>query len=136
MASIPSLLAILMCDQVIIDAATSKKTLVGLFDHIGASQFPAMQPVGFYARLTDLEGEYTFVIRVVNLTDGEKRVGELRTPPIKQPDRLAFLELALNLPPVPFPQPGQYEFQLYANEDYIGRSVIKVGPPPKLKGGN
>jgi hypothetical protein len=41
-------------------------------------------------------------------------------------DRLAIMELAFNLPPIRFPEAGQYELQLLSNGDYIGRAVIRV----------
>jgi Family of unknown function (DUF6941) len=127
MPPIPSALAILICDQVIIDAETAKKTVVGIFDSIWMQAFPAIQKLGFYARLTDLEGEYKFSLRVVRLTGDETVICGLETKPVSASNRLAIMELALNLPPVPFQCPGQYEFQLYANDEYIGRSLFNVG---------
>src|SRR6266545_2452612 len=115
MPSIPSVLAILTCDQVIVDAVTKKKTLVGIFDRLRSSRFPMQQRIGFYARLTDMEGDYTFTIRVINLTNSEQLIGQMESAQIKATDRLATMEIALNLPPLLFQQPGQYEFQLYAN---------------------
>ena len=134
MPSIPSVLAILTCDQVIVDAVTKKKTLVGIFDRLRSSRFPMQQRIGFYARLTDMEGDYTFTIRVINLTNSEQLIGQMESAQIKATDRLATMEIALNLPPLLFQQPGQYEFQLYANGDFIGRSLVRVEslqPPPR-----
>ena len=134
MPPVPSVLAILTCDQVIVDAASQKKTLVGVFDAVWAARFPAIQGFGFYARLTDLEGKYKFVIRVIQL-DGEKPIGVLESHEISSTDRLGIIEMALNFPPVPFPSPGHYEFQLFANDVYLGRAVFSVDklqlPPSK-----
>ena len=41
-------------------------------------------------------------------------------------DRLAILELALNLPPVPMTGAGRYEFQLFADDIYLGRATLNV----------
>lgn len=132
MPPVPSVLAILTCDQVIVDAASQKKTLVGVFDAIWVARFPAIQGFGFYARLTDLEGKYKFVIRVIQL-DGEKPIGVLESHEISSTDRLGIIEMALNFPPVPFPSPGHYEFQLFANGDFIGRTLLIVKPLSDLQ---
>jgi hypothetical protein len=42
------------------------------------------------------------------------------------PDRLALVDLALNLPPLVLPKFGQYELQLYANDVYLARAVLTV----------
>ncbi|MEK7403640.1 MAG: hypothetical protein AAB225_00895 [Acidobacteriota bacterium] len=120
----PSVLAVLVCDSVIVDSQTGKQSLIGIFDNIHSVQAPFSQRLGFYARMTDAEGEYKFVVRIVYLGDEEETVGGLETGAVVAANRLQVLNLALNLPPVPFPKFGRYEFQLLANDVYIGRTVI------------
>lgn len=126
MGNLPSVLAILLCDWIIIEQGTEKKTLVGMFDALNSEVFPVAQKIGFYARLTDLEGDYRFTIRIVRL-DGEKEelMGGAEAE-YKATGRLDILEIALNLPQVPFPRPGRYEFQLFANDVYMGRATINA----------
>lgn len=76
--------------------------------------------------MTDAEGEYKFTVRIVYLGEEEQIVGGLETEGVTASDRLGVLNLALNLPPVRFPQFGRYEFQLFANNVYIGRAVINA----------
>ena len=128
MATVPTLLAILTCDTIIIDAATRKKSLIGLFDQINAQATPTTQRLGFYARLTDAEGEYTFIVRIVQLGKEEKLIAAVRTDPITCKDRLGFLDIALNTPPIPIPEFGRYELQLFSNDVYIGRALVNVVP--------
>lgn len=127
--TVPSLLSVLICDSVIVDAQSQKKTLVGLFDLIAVSQVPFMQKVGFYAKLTDLEGTYTFGIRLVQLAEEEQLLIEGTAGPYEVMDRLSSIEIALNLPPVPVPEYGRYEFQFFANDVYIGRATMNVVRP-------
>ena len=124
--SIPSLLALLLCEYVIVEARTEKKTIVGVFDDIWSPTEPVIQRVAFFARLTDLQGLYRFNIKVVRITkDGEELVaaGEVATPESFE-DPLKKLDIALNLPPTTFPGFGMYEFQLFANDIYLGRAVL------------
>jgi hypothetical protein len=130
MNNIPSVLAIVLCDRIIIEQGTGKKTLIGIFNNLNAASFPTVQPVGFYASLTDLEGHYRFDIRVVRLAgDGEELMGGAEAE-FTAHDRLAILEMAVNLPPVPFTAPGRYEFQLFADGVYIGRATLNVQMRP------
>ena len=130
MNNIPSVLAILLCDGIIIEQGTGKKTLVGLFNNLNAASFPTVQPVGFYASLTDLDGHYRFDIRVVRLAGETEELMGGAEAEFESHDRLATLEMAVNLPPVPFTGPGRYEFQLFADGIYIGRATLNVQPRP------
>ena len=40
----PSGLAIVVCDQIIEDKATSKKSLIGIFNNIASQTFPCRHP--------------------------------------------------------------------------------------------
>jgi uncharacterized protein DUF6941 len=126
MNNIPSVLAILLCDWIIVEQGTEKKTLVGLFNNLNASAFPTGQRVGFYARLTDLEGDYRFQIRIVRLVEESEEVMGGAEAPFRADDRLAILEMAVNLPFVPLVAPGSYEFQLFSDDVYLGRATLNV----------
>jgi hypothetical protein len=126
MPPVPSVLAILVCDSVITDSPTKKQSAIGIFDNIHSAQVPFSQRLGFYARLTDAEGEYKFTVRIVYVGDEEQIVAGLESETVSVQDRLEVFNLALNLPPVPFPKFGRYEFQLFANNVFIGRAVISA----------
>lgn len=126
-ANIPSLLAIVLCDYVILEQGTGKKTLVGVFDDMWSPSEPVNQRIGFFARMTDLEGKYVFVIKVVRIAAEGEIVVSAGNIQMEQPvtDRLMKLDLALNLPVV-FPNFGMYEFQVFANDIFIGRAVMNL----------
>ena len=64
--STPFPLALLLCDSVIVDERSKKKTLVGVFNRVWAKQFPTTySPLTIYARLTDAQGRYDFRIDYV-----------------------------------------------------------------------
>lgn len=123
MAPVPSVVAILLCDSVINDAYTSKKTLVGLFQNLVAPNFPLNAKIWFFARLTDAQGKYAFRVVFVHL-DEDRRLQEYVTPELEAATRLGFVELALEMGGLLLPKPGTYEFQLFANDVYIGRTVM------------
>ncbi len=129
---IPTVLAMLLCDQVITDAGSQKKTLVGLFDSVFTPQVPFLYVGGFsiFARLSDAEGKYNFRVDVVFLDD-DKPLGSVTTNEVIAPNRLAFVELIMVVAGIGFEKYGKYEFQLYANDVYVGRTTLIVTKPPQ-----
>src|SRR5215831_3749962 len=84
----PSIQAFLVCDQVIEDSITKKKSLIGLFTHLQAVSFPFQhQQMGLYFCLTDAEGIYHFDIDLVYL-NSEQVVCRATLPNIVIGDRL------------------------------------------------
>lgn len=132
--STPFILALLLCDSVIVDETSKKKTLVGIFDRILVRRFPSKHhPITIYARLTDAEGLYDFRIEYVQI-ETDKRLAEGKITGVSIPSRLQKHDLILQPPPVPIPEPGEYEFRLWANDRYIGR-VSFVAVQVTEKGG-
>jgi hypothetical protein len=124
---IPSVLAILLCDTCITDAATSKKTLIGLFDRFLYTELP-ITPPGFtlYAKLTDMDGQYAMRIDLVNLED-EQRLASFTLDLQASQNRLGIYDLLVMFPArLQFDRPGRYEFQLYADEIFVGRTTVTV----------
>ncbi len=119
----------LLCDQVITDAETGKKTLVGVFDSMRppTAPFPA-PPFAIYARLSDAEGKYTFRTDIVYL-DADEKMGNIQVGEADAPDRLKFVDLIMRIPPGMALKYGTYEFQLYANDVFIGRITMRVERP-------
>ena len=124
---IPTVSVFLLCDQVIAETGTNKKSLIGMFDRLFVQQLPALhlQPVWVFAKLTDASGEYTFRVEIVKL-ESDKFIGRMVTPKSMIKDRLKPVDIVLRLPPFPLSELGTYEFQLFANDVWIGRTLLYV----------
>ena len=125
-ASVPTLLAMLLCDSVIQDAATTKKSLIGIFAQANAFGFPTAVNLSVFARLTDAEGKYRFRIDVVNLNENKTILSLPPTNELEAKDQLAFVDLVLQIQGLPIPSPGKYEFQLWGNDVYLGRTTLNA----------
>ncbi len=75
--SIPSVVAMLVCDQIIAEQGTNKKSLIGVFANFYSLQFPvAISRLAIYVKLADASGNYLFKLRLVKLKD-ESLVAEI-----------------------------------------------------------
>ena len=128
----PSIQAFLVCDSVIEDSLTKKKSLIGLFTHLQAMTFPFQHhQLGLYFCLTDAEGTYHFDIDLMHV-DTDQLVCRASLPDIVIGDRLQIADFGINVPALLFPSPGRYEFRLRMNGRVIAQkdfSVIQVTPP-------
>ncbi|HMZ54043.1 MAG TPA: hypothetical protein PLT48_04310 [Nitrospira sp.] len=128
----PSIQAFLVCDSVIEDSLTKKKSLIGLFTHLQAMTFPFQHhQLGLYFCLTDAEGTYHFDIDLMHVNT-DQLVCRASLPDIVIGDRLQIADFGINVPALLFPSPGRYEFRLRVNGRVIAQkdfSVIQVTPP-------
>jgi hypothetical protein len=122
----PSVQAFLVCDQVIEDSLTKKKSLIGLFTHLQTASFPFQhQQMGLYFCLTDAEGLYHFDIDLVYL-NSEQLVCRATLPNIEITDRLQISDFGINIPLLIFPAPGRYEFRLRMEGHLIAQKDFNV----------
>ena len=122
----PSVKAILVCDQIIHEYGTNKKSLIGIFEDIPATQFPVYHArIAVYVNLTDAHGKYKLDLRLVGASTGQM-IGRALTPEVEIDSPLKTCEFALNLQGVVFPQPGLYEFQIFANDQILATKSFNV----------
>jgi hypothetical protein len=122
----PSVQAFLVCDYVIEDSVTKKKSLIGLFTHLQAMSFPFQhQQMGLYFCLTDAEGTYQFDIDLIYL-HREQLICRATLPNIAIADRLQISDFGINIPSLIFPAPGRYEFRLRMEGHLIAQKDFNV----------
>lgn len=120
----PVVKAFLVCDLVIHEQDTNKKSCIGIFHQINSQVFPCRHgQLCIYANIVEAEGEYVFKILLVNLKDGAV-IGSGATPSLRIPDRLQTAELAFKLQNIVFPEPGPYEFRLLANDELLAQKEV------------
>ncbi|MCP9451854.1 MAG: hypothetical protein NNA23_04135 [Nitrospira sp.] len=128
----PTVQAFLVCDHVIEDSLTRKKSLIGLFTHLQSPVFPFQhQHMGLYFCLTDVEGTHQFEIDLVYLNN-EQLVCRAVLPGISIGDRLQISDFGINIPSLIVPSPGRYEFRLKMDGHLIAQkdfNVVQATPP-------
>jgi len=126
---VPVLVAALVCDVAVPDPSTGKKNLIGIFDRVNVGKFPTERQMSLYMKVTDAEGDYDTEVRYLQVSSGKvlaKAEGKLHSE-----NRLASIELIIKFPPLPIPEEGRYEFQVWANSMFLGATFIDALPRPK-----
>ncbi len=130
----PKTNAMLICDYVITERGTNKKSLIGVFENIGATTFPCTHfAMSIYIKLTDAQGIYRFRLELVDLQSAET-IGKSEMPEeVNVPSPLSSHELVFNLRGVRFLHPGTYEFCIYANDKIFGQKKLIVEKADGIK---
>ena len=121
---VPLLVAVLVCDAAHADAATGKKSLLGIFDILSAKQFPIKQRISLYFKVADAEGFYNFEVRFVHSDSGEVLAGA--NGELIAGDRLTSTDMYIAFTPLDLPKEGRYEFQIWANSMFLGSTSIRA----------
>lgn len=134
--SVPTLVSLLLCDQVIDDRITNKKSAIGLFNTIVVGGTPVrMQQISVMATLTEITQRTPLQLRLVR--DADDTVLTAMQGHVDAPNPLAMVDLVFTLQGLQIPTAGQFAFELLAAGDILGRRRFQVvqaqpGGPPRV----
>ena len=114
----------MVCDAAVKDPSSGKKSLIGIFSRINAGKLPTKRWMTVYIKLADAEGFYKMEIRFVETKSGEILGNAQGDVHIRE--RLLASDFFLDFPPLPIPREGRHEFQVWANNVYLGGAFIDV----------
>ncbi len=132
---IPKPLAIVVCDTIIDDRLTHKKTLVGTFNQIAATAIPCRHAeLHVYAALTDGYGAYAAKLVIHHRETGKTVFGMQGQITFVDPNQI--VELTFVLKRIVFPAAGAYDIELLCDERHVIARSLTVnlagpeGMPP------
>ena len=115
---IPIAIAMVICDMVIEDVRTRKKSLVGLFNNISTSKVPVTHPrLNVYIALTEGRGDYDAELRCINLDDNEI-VGGMKGP-LKFVSPQQIVEFNFEICNFVLPRYGNYRFDFLCSDRLV-----------------
>ena len=123
---IPVLVAILICDIAVADPSTGKKNLIGIFDRLHVGKFPTSRPLSVYTKFTDAEGDYKLELKFVQVANGKVLAGA--DGKLHAQNRLGSADMIILFPPLPIPEAGRYEFQIWVNDVFLGSTFLDAVP--------
>jgi hypothetical protein len=133
----PVLLSAILCDRVIFDKVTSMPSLINILQVLNTTQFPVRTgQMVFFCELTNGHGITKTKVRLIDVSENEKvkfeKEGQVDFKDVRQ-----VLTLAVALQGIVFEHPGEYRFQILAEDTLLGeRSIIcrqVTMPPPQQK---
>ena len=117
----PSLLAALICDQVIRDRTTLKPSLIGVFTDIHASKFPAVHPrMTLFFQLTNGHGKIGLTIKLVDVGNNDEEIHEPLEGAVTFQDARQTLEFEISVLNVSIPHEGEYRVQIFIGSELLG----------------
>ena len=122
----PVCVALLVSDYVHMDPISARYAILGPFQEIIASEFPASySALGVYAALTDGRGTAAITVQMVDVDEEREPLWEYSTE-VDLSDPQFVFELGLNIQDVEFVVPGIYRLQLVVDRATIMERSIKV----------
>ncbi len=114
----PVVLAMVICDTLIEDKLTNKKSLIGIFNNIWANELPVIHPkFNIYVSLTDGHGSYSGKLVCV-LADENKQIFQLACK-VDFPSPEQIVELNYEFVGIKFPFFGNYHFEFWAEDQLL-----------------
>lgn len=125
-------LGMTICDMVIQDVKTKKKSLIGIFSQINAVQAPIRHPrLSVFVALTEGNGSYQCELKCIRDDDNKTIMTANGSINFKDPQQVVELVFDLNGPA--FPDFGHYRFEFSAEgEPVISRKFNVVRMDPRL----
>ena len=118
-------IALVICDQIIEDKSTGKRSLFGLFQTVLCTDFPALlEKLCVFVSLTQLNGKVPLILRCRNESFGEPLIAVPGEAVSTNPNDV--LELGFEFDRFSFPRPGLYTFELLWHEELILQSRFNV----------
>jgi len=116
-------LAMVICDTVIQDSISKKKSLVGLFSRINAKKAPVQHPrFNVLLVLTEGRGKYDCELKCIHADTHREVVKAKGSIQFRSPNQV--VELIFDLSGLTFPQFGHYRLEFLANgSPVISRKV-------------
>ena len=114
----PILLAMIICDSMIEDKKTGKKSLIGIFNSINSATVPCTHPaLNVFIVLTEGIGDYQVSLRCIK-SDDEKPLIDLKGQ-IKFQNPHQIIECNYEIGGMKMTEFGFYRFDFYCNETLL-----------------
>ena len=122
--TLPIIHAIIICEKVIVEEGSKKKTLVGIFDRINCKRIPIVwSEMGVYIALSDVEQRFNMKLELVCLED-HHQLFEVKG--ILEPRKTLNWELIWNLRGIRFKKLGEHAFRFWVDNDIIGEKYLRL----------
>lgn len=128
--AVPTLVSLLLCDQIIDDRLSNKKSAIGMFNTVFVASFPAsIHNMSVMASVTEIAGRVELELRLVR--DADLQVIFAGKGLVEAPNPLAVVDLIFHLQGIQIAAAGQYAFEVLAAGELLGRRRFQVVQMPR-----
>jgi hypothetical protein len=121
----PMMVAMVVCDQIITELGTNKKSLIGCFNNIYSLSFPANHPSFFvFVALTNGNGNFKVRIKGFNEENNEQLFDMAGTVVFQNP--MQTIEMGFKFINLGFAKPGSHAIQFYCEDELLMTKKISV----------
>ena len=127
----PVVLTLLLCEKAIVDARTQQYSLIGLVSNVNATRFPVRSPnLCIYAEVTGGHGLSSLSVRIVDVDEEREPVVALDVE-VNLENPLAVTQFVFGMPPLIFPQAGDYRLQALSGGNRLleKRIILREAAP-------
>jgi hypothetical protein len=126
MSQIPTVIGLLLCEQIVIEERTHNVTLVNCFTRYKLDRFPSdRERFAVFAALTDGLGDIELKLVIQRLETEAEVYRASRT--LRFADRLQEVRYLFRVTNCSFPAAGPYDFILFADGSELARHRIYFG---------
>ena len=121
----PTALALILCEQVIVDQPSQNPAPINIFTGMAVDEFPSLpQRLSVFAALTVSRGSGRLKLQCFRLDTGELFYSQQY--PIEFPDRATVVNVHVRVRSIRFPVAGVYEFVLLVDDHLIAQRRLRV----------
>lgn len=121
----PTVVSMLICDQVIDDKITNKKSAVGIFNIIMVPRVPTtVSQMAVMISMTEIGGPTEIELRLIQDTDNAVLFDTRGL--IAAPDPLATVDLIFGIQGLKLPKSGQHAFEVLCNGEILARRRFHI----------
>jgi hypothetical protein len=121
----PTALALLLCEQVIVDQHSRNPSPINIFTGLAVERFPSdPQRFSVFAALTDTQGDGRLELRGIRLDTGDQVYAQQY--PVHFPERATVVNVNIRVRTIRFPVAGVYEFQLLVDGSLVAQRRLRV----------
>ncbi len=127
--AVPTVVALVLCDQVIDDRLSNKKSAIGIFNTVVVPRVPTtISQFYVLASLTEFTGRTELELRLVR--DADNQVLFSGQGAVEAPDPLAIVDLVFAMQGLQVTDGGQHAFELLTGGTLLSRRRFQVVQRP------
>ena len=122
----PIAVAMIICDQIITEKGTEKKSLVGCFNNVASISFPT-RPINcsVFVALTNGRGKFKAELKCINEEADRSQVFGMAGP-LEFDDPMQTVEMGFKLTNLSFPKPGRHVIEFWCDSVMVTQREFSV----------